>query len=97
MIKYIGSRWRKIKMKTKGIEVGKIFTIDNSLLQPKLKLPNGFIDMATQYIYVGKEEVEASVCTESELNRIQQNWRMTSEKFEDYEKSLIKKFIGEDK
>ena len=80
-------------MKVKDVKVGEIFTIDNSNVRPKLKLAEGFLDMATQYTYVNKEEIDASICTESELNRILQNWRWTAEKFEKYKKMLVRRYI----
>lgn len=82
-------------MKIKDIKVGEIFTIDNSRTRPKLKLNEGFLDMVTQYTYVNREEIEASICTELELDRIQRNWGWTGEKFENYKETLIKRFIKE--
>lgn len=82
-------------MKLKDIKVGEIFTIDNSHIRPKLKLTEGFLDMVTQYTYVNKGETDATVCTESELNRILQNWGWTVEKFENYKKTLIKRYIND--
>jgi len=83
--------------KVKKIKVGEIFTVDNSWIRPKLKLNKGFLDMATQYIYINKEKIDASICTGSELDRIQRNWGMVSEKFEKYKQFLIKKYIKEEK
>lgn len=86
-------------MKVKEIKIEEIFTIDSMHLhlRPKLKIKEGFVDMSSQYIYINKEEVAATVCTESELNRIQQNWRMTSEKFKGYKQFLIRKYVVRNK
>lgn len=80
-------------MKVKDVKVGEIFTINNSLVRPKLKLNEGFLDIATRYSYINKEEVTAAICTKSELDRIQRNWRMTPEEFENHKQILIKKYI----
>jgi len=82
-------------MKVKDVKVGEIFTLDNSRTRPKLKLDEGFLDMVTQYTYVNREEIDATVCTELELNRILQNWGWTIEKFENYKKELIKRYIND--
>lgn len=80
-------------MKAKDIKVGETFMLDNSFVRPKLKLNEGYIDMVTQYIYTNKDNIDATICTESKLNRIRQNWGWTTEKFENYKKILIKKYI----
>lgn len=80
-------------MKAAGIKTGEIFTIDHSNVRPKLKIKQGFVDIATQYIYVNKEEVEATLCTERDLYRIRQNWGVTLEEFEKYKQKMVKRYI----
>jgi len=79
-------------MKVNEIKPWQIFTIDNTLIYPKLKLHKGFIDMRTQYIYSYKEEVQANLLSETQLRKIMSNWRMTQEKFDKYMKELIKRY-----
>lgn len=79
-------------MKVNEVEPGQIFTIDNTLIYPKLKLHRGFIDMRTQYIYLCKEDVSAWLLSETQLRKIMSDWRMSQEKFDKYKKGLIKKY-----
>ena len=83
-------------MKVKDIKAGEVFTIDSSFVRPKLKLNKGFIDMVSHYIYENKEDVIATICTESELKRIISNLRITPEGFEIYRQKIIKKYLCEE-
>lgn len=82
-------------MKAKEIKTGEIFTIDNTIARPKLKMAQGFVDIASLYIYTRKEDAESRILTESEINRVRLNWGMTPEKFEDYIQMLIRRYIKE--
>lgn len=79
-------------MKVNEVESGQIFTIDNTLIYPKLKLRKGFIDMRTQYIYLCKGDVSAWPLSEAQLRKVRYNWRMTQEEFDKYKEGLIKKY-----
>ena len=82
-------------MKVKEVKVGEIFTIDSSWVRPKLKLKQGFLDMATQYIWVCWEEHEAEVLTDIQIIKIARNWRLTLEQFERHKQKMVKKYIEE--
>ena len=79
-------------MKVNEVEPGQIFTIDNTLIYPKLKLHKGFIDMRTQYIYLCKEDVSAWLLSGTQLRKIMSNWGMSQEEFDKYKERLIKKY-----
>ena len=82
-------------MKVKDVKVGEIFRIDNTFVRPKLKLKEGFIDMATRYIWICREEVEAEILTDVQIATVTRMWGMPPEKFEEYKQRLIKKHIKE--
>jgi len=84
-------------MKVKDIEPGQIFNIDLTNVRPKLKLQKGFLDMASLYVYEGKDDVEAFLLTESQIVKIRGNWGMTEEKFNDFKEALIRRYIKEGK
>jgi len=84
-------------MKVNEVEPGQIFTIDNTLIYPKLKLHQGFIDMRTQYIYLCKGDVQARLLSETQLRKVMSDWRMSQVEFEKYKRMLIKRQSGEDK
>jgi hypothetical protein len=79
-------------MKVNEVEPGQVFTIDNTLIYPKLKLHKGFIDMRTQYVYLCKEDVQARLLLETYLRKIMSDWRMSQEEFDKYKERLIKKY-----
>lgn len=82
-------------MKVKDIKPGQIFNIDLTNVRPKLKLQKGFLDMASLYVYEGKDDVDAFLPTESQIIKIRNNWRMTEEKFNDFKEALIRRYIKE--
>jgi len=82
-------------MKVKDIKIGEIFRIDNTFVKPKLKLKEGYIDMASQIIWVCREEVEAEILTDTQIRNVIQSWKLTSEQFEKHRQKLIKKYIEE--
>ncbi len=82
-------------MKVKEVKTGEIFCIDNTLVKPKLKLKEGYIDMASQIIWVCREEVEAEILTDMQIMTVQRKWRITAEEFEKHKQKLIKKYIEE--
>jgi len=79
-------------MKVNEARLGQIFTIDNTLIYPKLKLHKGFIDMRTKYIYLCKGDVLAWPLSETQLRKIMSNWKMSQEEFDKYKEELIKKY-----
>lgn len=79
-------------MKVDDLEPGQIFTIDNTLTYPKLKIRKGFISMRTKYIYLCKGDVSAWPLSENQIRKIMGNWRMSQEEFDKYKRSLIKKY-----
>ena len=83
-------------MKVKEIKTGEVFVIDHTLVRPKLKLKQGYLDMATQYIWVCREEADAEILTGSQTMRVAINWKMTPEGFEKHKQILIKKYIEEE-
>lgn len=74
------------------LKPGQIFTTDNTLKYPKLKLHKGFISMRTQYIYLCRGDVSANLLSEDQLRNIMNNWRMSQEDFDKYKERLIKKY-----
>ena len=79
-------------MKVEEVKPGQIFTIDNTLIYPKLKLHKGFIDMRTQYIYLCKGDVLVWPLSETQLRKIMSNWGMSQEEFDKYKEGLIEKY-----
>jgi len=79
-------------MKIDEIKPGQIFTTDNTLIYPKLKLHKGFISMRTQYIYLCKGDILATLLSGIQIKKIMNNWRMSQEKFDEYKRRLIKKY-----
>ena len=79
-------------MKVEEINPGQIFTIDNTLTYPKLKLHKGFISMRTQYIWLCKGDVSATLLSWDQLRKIMSIWGMSQEKFDKYKEELIKKY-----
>jgi len=79
-------------MKVNEIKPGQIFTTDNTLTYPKLKLHKGFVSMRTQYIYLCKGDVSATLLSGTQLRKIMNNWRMSQEEFDKYKEELIKKY-----
>jgi len=79
-------------MKVNEAEPGQIFTIDNTLTYPKLKLHKGFISMRTQYIWLCRDDVLAWPLSEAQLRKIMNNWGMSQEEFDKYKGELIKKY-----
>jgi len=79
-------------MQVNEVEPGQIFTIDNTLIHPKLKLHKGFIDMRTQYIYLCRGDVLAWPLSETQLRKVMSNWRMSQEEFDKYREELIKRY-----
>jgi len=79
-------------MKVNEVEPGQIFTTDNTLAYPKLKLHKGFISMRTQYIYLCREDIPATLLSGAQLRKIMNDWGMSKEKFDKYKEGLIKKY-----
>jgi len=79
-------------MKVNEVKPGQIFTTDNTLGYPKLKLHKGFISMRTQYIWLCRGDVSANLLSEDQLRNIMSNWRMSQEGFDKYKEELIKKY-----
>ena len=79
-------------MKVNEVEPGQIFTIDNTLIHPKLKLHKGFIDMRTQYIYLCKGDIQANLLSWGQLRKVMSNWGMSQEEFDKYKEGLIKRY-----
>ena len=82
-------------MKVKEIEIGKIFRVDNTFVKSKLKLKEGYIDMASQIIWVCREEIEAEILTDIQIAIVRGRWGITVEEFERHKQKLIKKYIEE--
>jgi len=78
--------------KVNEIKPGQIFTTDNTLIYPKLKLRKGFISMRTQYIYLCKGDILTWPLSETQLRKIMSNWGMSQEEFDKYKERLIKKY-----
>jgi len=78
--------------KVNEIKPGQIFTTDNTLIYPKLKLHKGFISMRTQYIYLCKGDILAWPLSEAQLRKVMSNWGMSQEEFDKYKEELIKKY-----
>ncbi|MCK4446985.1 MAG: hypothetical protein KAW56_07880 [Candidatus Marinimicrobia bacterium] len=78
-------------MKVDDLKPGQIFTTDNTITYPKLKINKGFISMRTQYIYLCKGDISAWPLSETQLRKIMNNWGMNQEKFDKYKERLIKK------
>ena len=79
-------------MKVNEIKPGQIFTTDNTLTYPKLKLHKGFISMRTQYIWLCRDDVLAWPLSETQLRKIMNNWGMSQEEFDKYKEGLTKKY-----
>lgn len=73
------------------LKPGQIFTTDNTLTYPKLKLHKGFISMRTQYIWLCKGNDLAWLLSETQLRKVMSNWKMSQEEFDKYKEELIKK------
>lgn len=74
------------------LKPGQIFTIDNTLVYPKMKLRKGFIDMRTQYVYLCRVNEEVRLLSESQLRSIRSDWKMSQEDFDKYKERLVKKY-----
>ncbi|MBA7579528.1 hypothetical protein ES708_21399 [subsurface metagenome] len=79
-------------MKVNEVKPGQIFTTDNTLTYPKLKLHKGFISMRTQYIWFCKGDVSADLLSEAQIRKIMNNWGMSQEEFDKYKEGLIKRY-----
>jgi len=79
-------------MKVNEIKPGQIFTTDNTLIYPKLKLHKGFVSIRTQYIWLCKEDVQATLLSWGQLRKIMNNWGMSQEEFDKYKEGLIKRY-----
>ncbi|MBA7537570.1 hypothetical protein ES705_29839 [subsurface metagenome] len=79
-------------MKVNEAKPGQIFTTDNTLTYPKLKLHKGFISMRTQYIWLCRDDVLAWPLSETQLRKIMNNWGMSQEEFDKYKEGLTKKY-----
>ena len=82
-------------MKVDDLKLGQIFTTDNTLIYPKLKLHKGFISMRMQYIYLYKGDIQANLLSWVHLRRIMNNWGMSQKEFDKYKEELIKKYDDE--
>jgi len=79
-------------MKVNEVKPGQIFSTDNTLTYPKLKLHKGFISMRTQYIWLCKGDDLAWPSTEAQTRKIMSNFRMSREEFDKYKEELIKRY-----
>ena len=79
-------------MKVNEVKPGQIFTTDNTLTYPKLKLRKGFISMRIQYTYLCRGDVLAWPLSEAQLRKIMSNWGMSQEEFDKYREELIKRY-----
>ena len=79
-------------MKVNEVKPGQIFTTDNTLAYPKLKLHKGFIGMRSQYIYLCWRDVSAWLLTEAQIRKVMINFRMSREEFDKYRGELIKRY-----
>ena len=80
-------------MKVKEVEIEKIFRIDNTFSRPKLKIKKGYVDIASQYVWICREEVNAEILTNKQIETIIKNWKLTPEQFGKHKQMLIKKYI----
>jgi len=83
---------KELQMKVNEVKPGQIFTTDNTLTYPKLKLHKGFISMKTQYIWLCKGNVLANLLSGAQLRKIMNNWGMSQEEFDKYKEGLIKRY-----
>ena len=79
-------------MKVNQVKPGQIFTTDNTLTYPKLKLHKGFISMGSQYIYLCWGDFMAWSLTEAQIRKVMNNFRMSQEEFDKYKRELIKRY-----
>ncbi|GAH03165.1 unnamed protein product [marine sediment metagenome] len=79
-------------MKVNEIKPGQIFTTDNTLTYPKLKLHKGFMSMRTQYIWLCRDDVLATLLSWVQLRKVMSNWGMSQEEFNKYKEELVKKY-----
>ena len=82
-------------MKIKDIKTGDLFVIDNTMTRPKLKLKEGYLDIASLMIWTCREETEARVLTDIQIEKVRYNWKMKKEDFEKYNQMLIRRYIKE--
>jgi len=94
LIKYLKKYFvtRGNKMKVDDLKPRQIFTTDNTLIYPKIKLHKGFISMKMQYIYLCKGDVSATLLSWGQLRKVMSNWGMSQEEFDKYKEELIKKY-----
>jgi len=83
-------------MKVKEVKKGDLFTIDNTLSRPKLKLEKGYIDMVSNYIWEHNEEVDAFIMDERQIEKCVRILRITREVFDAHKKKLSDRYIGGD-
>ena len=79
-------------MKVNEVKPGQIFTTDNTLTYPKLKLHKGFVSMRTQYIWLCKGNDLAWPLSEAQIRKVRNGWGMNQEEFDKYKEELIKKY-----
>jgi len=79
-------------VKVNEVEPGQIFTTDNTLTYPKLKLHKGFISMRTQYIWLCRGDVSATLLSWDQLRKVMSNWGTSQKEFDKYRGELIKKY-----
>lgn len=82
-------------MKVKDVKIGEVFRIDNTFARPKLKLKEGYVDIASQIIWICREEIDAEILTGMQIITVQRGWGITAEEFEKHKQKLIKKYIKE--
>lgn len=57
-------------MKIKEIEIGKIFTIDETPTYPKLRIENGYVDMRDEIVKIGSYILEIESVREISVKEI---------------------------
>lgn len=80
-------------MKVKDLKVGELFVTENTMSRPKLKLKQGYLEIASLMVWVCREDVEAKILTDSQIITIRNKWGMTEEKFNDFKEALIRRYI----
>lgn len=83
-------------MKIKDIEVGKIFTIDETLTYPKLRIENGYVDMRDEIIKTGSHILEMENVREISLKEVCDAWGLSNiyENIRNWYKEIKDKYIG---
>lgn len=85
-------------MKIKEIETGKIFTIDETLTYPKLRIVNGYIDMRDEIIKTGSYILEMENVREISMKEVCDAFGYKDcEGIKEWYKELKVKYVGRSK